>query len=46
MLKELNINKGVIAFYLIVALVALFCALRMNNLNIANNTNDNQVYCA
>ena len=47
MLKELRIDKGVIAFYIILALVAIFCALRMNNLNVANsNSNDNQVYCA
>ena len=47
MLKELKIDKGIIAFYIILALVALFCALRMNNLNIANNSSDNnQVYCA
>lgn len=47
MLKELRLDKGVIAFYIILALVALFCALRMNNLNVANNSTDNnQVYCA
>lgn len=47
MLKAIRLDKGVIAFYIILALVALFCALRMNNLNIANNSNDDvQVYCA
>ena len=46
MLETIKLNKGVIAFYVILAIVALFCALRMSNLNIANNTNDNQVYCA
>lgn len=47
MLKVIKLDKGVIAFYIILAVVALFCAFRINNLNIANNSNnDTQVYCA
>ena len=45
--EVIKLDKGVIAFYIILAVVALFCAFRINNLNIANNSNnDTQVYCA
>ena len=48
MLEVIKLNKGVIAFYIIVALLALLCVFRMNNLNIVgNNSSDiNQVHCA
>ncbi len=44
MTKTIKINKGVIAFYIIIALVSLLCALRINNLNIIGSNNSNNTY--
>ncbi len=48
MLKTIKINKGVIAFYIIIALVTLLCVFRMNNLNIigSNSTSEVITNCA
>lgn len=48
MLKTIKINKGVIAFYIIIVLVTLLCIFRMNNLNIigSNNTSNIITHCA
>ncbi len=48
MIKTIKINKGVIAFYIIIALVTLLCVFRMNNLNVvgSNNTSEPSVFCA
>ena len=43
MLKAIKINKGVIAFYIIIALVTLLCVFRMNNLNIIGSNSASEV---
>ncbi len=36
--------KGIILFYIIIALLAFVCTLRLNSLNsVGSNNNDNQV---
>ena len=48
MLREIKIDKGVIAFYIIIALLTLLCVFRMNNLNVvgSNNTSEVVTHCA
>jgi hypothetical protein len=47
MLKTIKINKGVIVFYIIIALLTLLCVVRMNSLNIiSNNTSEATTHCA
>ena len=48
MLKEIKIDKGVIVFYIIIALVTLLCVFRMNNLNIVGNSDTSEMvtHCA
>ena len=47
MIKSIKINKGVIAFYIIIALLTMLCVFRMNNLAVigSSNTSNTQESC-
>ena len=49
MMKLVKINKGVIAFYLIIAIMTMICVVRINNLNVIGNDTTSDIseeYCA